>query len=126
VCCPSSSWGLGAGGLVACRGWWSCTPIAPPRSTARAVARGSGWVCCCRRCRSTRDPPHEQLLVRLEAAGGSSWRPGAIQRRRRVVTRYLPSEQSCAGVEAGAKWSIVVVRCWGLCDACFGGLGGLA
>jgi hypothetical protein len=30
VCCPSSSWGLGTGGLVTCQGWWSCTPIAPP------------------------------------------------------------------------------------------------
>jgi hypothetical protein len=109
--------------LIAGWGWRSCTPIAPPvhrtssgswqwlgvlsssvpfhpRSTPRAVAREAG------------------------AAGGLSWRPGAIRCRRRVVTRYPPSEQSCAGIEAGAGWSIVVVRCWGLCGACFGGLGG--
>jgi hypothetical protein len=54
----------------------------------------------------------------------SSWRPGAIRRRHRAIIRYPPSEQSCAGVEAGAGWSIVVVRCWGRCGACFGELGG--
>ena len=81
------------------------------------------WVCCCRWCHSTCDPPHEQLLVRLEVAGGSSWCLGVIQCHCRVITCYPPSEQSCTGIEAGARWSIMVVRCWGPCNACFGGLG---
>jgi hypothetical protein len=49
-----------------------CTPIAPPI------------------------PPHEQRLVRLEAAGGLSWRPGAVQRCRRVVAPALHPASSRA------------------------------
>jgi hypothetical protein len=117
--CPPRKLGLAAVGGIA------PVPLAhdhSTRSTPRAVARGGGGVCCHRWCHSTRDPPHEQLLVRLEAAGGSSWCPGTIQRRRRVVTRYRPSGQSCTGTEAGGRWSIVVVRCRGAYDGCFGGL----
>ena len=85
-------------------GVWSVIVVGPCRGLGSAVLYSH----------STARPPHEQWFVavvwcafvvsagppaihptrvaREGGAAGSSWRPGAIRRRRRVVTRYPPSE----------------------------------
>jgi hypothetical protein len=79
--------GLGAVVLVACWRWRSssrvaCPAITPPVPPHEQVAHGSGGVCCRRQCRSTRDPPHEQSLVRLEWVVGC---PGVLMLSNAII-----------------------------------------